>query len=98
MATDFATIVRTPPSGRRTAVLIDHYPYAQAVILQGQPLPWTDPIAFSQFLGQAQGLLRPDTALLDLGAFYQQAVANDESLRSSLSARTRTGYALKTLL
>jgi hypothetical protein len=98
MAIDFATIVRTPPSGRRTAVLIDHQQYAQAVILQGQPIPWTDPIAYSQFLGQAQGLLRPDTTLLDLGAFYHHAVANDDSLRSSLSARSRTGYALKTLL
>jgi hypothetical protein len=98
MAIDFATIVSTPPSGRGTAVLIDHQQYAQAVILQGQPIPWTDPIAYSPFLGPAQGLLRPDTTLLDLGAFYHHAVANDESLRSSLSARSRTGYALKTLL
>jgi hypothetical protein len=98
MAADFDTIIRTPPSGRRTAVLIDHHQYAQAVILQTRPIPWTDPIAYSQFLGQAQGLLRPDTTLLDLGAFYQHAIAEDESLRSSLSARSRAGYALKTLL
>jgi hypothetical protein len=98
MTVDFATIVSTPPSGRGSAVLIDHQTYAQAVILQGQPIPWTDPIAYSQFLGQAQGLLKPDTTLLDLGAFYHHTVANDVSLRSSLSARSRTGYALKTLL
>jgi len=98
MTVDFATIVSIPPSGRGSAVLIDHQQYAQAVILQGQPIPWTDPIAYSQFLGQAQSLLRPDTTLLDLGAFYQHTVANDESLRSSLSTRSRTGYALKTLL
>jgi hypothetical protein len=98
MTVDFDTIVSTPPSGRGSAVLIDHQRYAQAVILQGRPIPWTDPVAYSQFLGQAQGLLKPDTTLLDLGAFYHHILANDESLRSSLSTRSRTGYALKTLL
>jgi hypothetical protein len=98
MAIDFGTIVQTPPSGRSAAVLIDHQHYAQSVILQGQPIPWADAIAYSQFLGQAQGLLKPDTTLLDLGAFYRHTVADDKSLRSLLSARSRTGYALKTLL
>lgn len=95
---DFKSIVSSPPSGRMTAVVIDHERYAQTVILQGKPIPWTDPIAYSQFMGQAQGLLRPDTTLLDLGAFYDHELARDETLAASLGARTRTGYALKTLL
>ncbi len=98
MAIDFASIVSAPPSGRRTAVLIDWQDYAQAVILRGQPIPWADPIAYSRFFGQAQGLLKPDATLLDLGALYDHALANNAALRSSLSARLRTGYALKTLL
>jgi hypothetical protein len=98
MAIDFASIVSTPPSGRSTAVVIDHRHYAQAVILQGQPIPWDDPIAFAQFTGQAQGLLKPDTTMLDLGAFYAHVLEREEPLVSSLSARSRTGYALKTLL
>lgn len=95
---DFAALLSAPPSGRGTAVIIDHQLYAQALILRGQPIPWTDPTAYSQFLGQAQGLLKPDTTLLDLGAFYDHAVAGNDALMSSLSARSRTGYALKTLL
>jgi hypothetical protein len=98
MAVDLASFVSAPPSGRRTAVIIDHQKYAQAVILQGQPLPWADPIAYSQFLGQAQGLLKHDATLLDLGALYDHALAGNDALKSSLSARSRTGYALKTLL
>jgi hypothetical protein len=95
---DFSSIVSAPPSGRTTAVLIDHERYAQTVILQGRAIPWTDPIAYSQFMGQAQGLLRPDTTLLDLGAFYDHALASNRSLAASLAARSRMGYALKTLL
>lgn len=98
MAMDFASILSTPPSGRRTAVVIDHQQYAQAVILQGRPVPWSDPVAYAQYTGQAQGLLRPDTTLLDLGAFHDHALSRSDALRTSLSARKRPGYALRTLL
>jgi len=98
MATALASLVSAPPSGRGTAVIIDHEKYAQAVILRGQPIPWGDPVAYSQFLGQAQGLLKPDATLLNLGALYDHALAANDALKSSLSARSRTGYALKTLL
>ncbi|MCW2598910.1 MAG: hypothetical protein JWM02_739 [Frankiales bacterium] len=95
---DFTSIISTPPSGRRTAVVLDYLEYAQAVILQGQPIPWGDPSAYSQFVGQAQGLLRPDTTLLDLGALYDFLLASDDALTNAMSARSRTGYALRTLL
>jgi hypothetical protein len=98
MAMDFASIISAPPSGRRTAVLIDHQRYAQAVILRGQRIPWGDTVAYSGFFGQAQGLLKPDATMLDLGALYDFFLASDEGLKASMSARSRTGYALKTLL
>jgi hypothetical protein len=98
MATDFLSLLGAPPSGRDTAVVIDHQVYARAVILQGKPIPWADPVAYSQFLAQAQGLLQPDTTLLDLGAWYDHLLAEDITLRAALSARSRAGYALKTLL
>jgi hypothetical protein len=98
MVMDLASIVSAPPSGRRTAVVIDHQQYARVVILRGQPVPWGDPFAYSRLLGQAQGLLKPDATLLDLGALYDHAAATNEALKSFLSARSRTGYALKTLL
>jgi hypothetical protein len=49
-------------------------------------------------MGQAQGLLRPDSTLLDLGAFYEHALGRSATLVAALSARSRTGFALKTLL
>ncbi|MGW3954479.1 hypothetical protein ACWEKM_26900 [Streptomyces sp. NPDC004752] len=98
MDTDFASLLSAPPSGRPTALIIDHQRYARAVILQGRPIPWTDPVAFAQYTGQAQGLLGPDTVLLDLGAYYDDALARRDALRADLSARPRTGYALRTML
>jgi hypothetical protein len=98
MAMNFASVISAPPSGRDTAVIIDHQQYAHAVILRGQPIPWADPIAYSRFLGQAQGLLKPDTTLLDLGAVYDFLLVSDPQLRAAISARRRTGYGLRALL
>jgi hypothetical protein len=98
MSTDVGTLISTPSSGRSRPVHVDHLRYAQAVILQGQPIPWDEPVAFSKMMGQAQGLLRPDSTLLDLGAFYEHALGRNAALVSALSARSRTGFALKTLL
>ncbi|MET8246966.1 hypothetical protein ABZV31_22615 [Streptomyces sp. NPDC005202] len=98
MALDFVSVVSAPPSGRSTAVIIDHQQYARTVLLRGQPVPWGDAMAYSNFFGQAQALLKPDATLLDLGALYDFLLASDDALKTSMSARSRTGYALKTLL
>jgi hypothetical protein len=98
MAIAFASVVSDPPSGRDTAVIIDHQQYAQAVILRGQPIPWADPVAYASVYSQAQRLLRPDATLLDLGALYDNLLSSNEDLKLAMKARSRTGYALKTLL
>jgi hypothetical protein len=98
MATDFASLISAPPSGRRTALLVDHNRYAQEVILRGQRVPWGDPVAYCSFFGQAQGLLKPDWTLLDLGGLYDFCLTSDDGLKDAMSARPRTGYALKILL
>lgn len=98
MAMDFASVLSAPPSGRPTALIVDHQRYTQTVILQGNAVPWTDPVAFAQYTSQAQGLLRPDTTLLDLGAYYEDALVRRDDLRAAMAARPRTGYALRTLL
>jgi hypothetical protein len=98
MAIDFPSLISAPPSGRRTALIIDHQRYAEAVILRGERIPWGDPVAYSGFFGQAQGLLKPDTTLLDIGALYDFFLTSAGGLEDAMSARSRVGYALKILL
>jgi len=98
MTITLAEVITQPQSGRTRAVVLDFHEYAQSVILQGRDVPWQQPTAYSNFFGQAQGLLKPDVALLDLGTLYANALATNDGLRASLSTRSRTGYALKTLL
>ena len=94
----FANVVAAPSSGRPKAVVFDHHDYASAVILRGRPVPWENATAYAAFFGQAQGLLRPDAALLDLNRLYGHLAAGNTALENAMAARSRTGFALRTLL
>lgn len=91
-------LLALPTSGRRRAVVLDSHDYAQTVFLQGKPVPWQEPMAFANFFGQVQGVLGSDLALLSLDRFYAQRVAADPPLQAAMGAKSRTGFALRTLL
>lgn len=91
-------LLAVPTSGRRRAVVLDSHDYAQSVFLQGKPVPWQEPMAYANFFGQVQGVLKSDLALLSLDRFYAERVAADPKLQASMGAKSRTGYALRTLL
>lgn len=97
-AVTLANIVPSPPSGRPKAVVFDHHGYASSVILRGRPVPWDNATTYAAFFAQAQGLLRPDAALLDLNRLYGHLTAGNSGLEAAMAARSRTGYALRTLL
>lgn len=97
-AATLANVVASPPSGRPKAVVFDHHEYAASVILRGRPVPWDNAAAYAAFFAQAQGLLRPDAALLDLNRLYLHLTTGNTRLRTDMAARSRTGFALRTLL
>jgi hypothetical protein len=98
IAATLASVVASPPSGRAKAVVFDHHEYAASVILRGHAVPWDNATAYAAFFAQAQGLLRPDIALLDLRRLYDHLTAGNTGLETAMAARSRTGYALRTLL
>lgn len=98
MTTSLLTAIASPPSGRATALLLDHHAYAQSVFLRNRPAPWDDPTSYARFFNQAQGLLKPDLAILDLNHFYTHHLEQNPALRDSMSQKKRTGYALRTML
>jgi hypothetical protein len=93
-----AAVVASPSSGRPKAVLFDHHEYAASVILRGGDVPWENATAYSAFFVQAQGLLRPDVALLDLTRLYDHLTSGNTRLVTAMGGKSRTGYALRTLL
>lgn len=98
MGTLFERLRDAPPSGRRRALIIDSDAYARAVIRQGQPIPWDDLAALAGFAGQVQALLDPDAGWVDVGALQAAHLAGRPDLVAAMGERTRSGYALRTLL
>lgn len=87
-----------PPSGRARPIWFDAADYGRTRLLAGQEVPWHSPAELTAFFGKTQGMFRSDAVLLDVGGLFAQRAAGDEQLRAAMGARTRPGYALRTLL
>jgi hypothetical protein len=98
MSTRFDDVLTSTPSGRTVPLILDHASFGSARLLHGSPVPWSEPAECQSYFGQAQGLLRPDATLVDLGAAYAQHLVDRPELVDAMGARSRAGYGLKTLL
>jgi hypothetical protein len=98
MSTKFDAVLASAPTGRAVPLILDHTAYGSARILRGAPVPWSEPAECQSYFGQAQGLLHPDLTLVDVEAVYAQHLAHRPDLIEAMGARSRTGFALKTLL
>jgi hypothetical protein len=87
-----------PPSGRERAIWFDAADYGRAKLLAGAAVPWDSPAELTSFVAKLQGMFRSDAILADVGEVFAQRAAGDAQLRAAMAARTRPGYALRTLL
>jgi hypothetical protein len=87
-----------PPSGRTHPVWFDSLAYCRAKLLDGGSVPWESAGELSAFVAKSQGMFHSDALLIDLDDLYAQRVAADDVLSAAMAARTRPGFALRTLL
>ena len=95
---DLLAALDAPPSGRSQATWFDSLAYCRAKLLSDGPVPWDSPGEVAAFFGKAQGMFRSDALLVDLGDLLAWRVGHDGLLRTAMAARSRPGYALRTLL
>lgn len=98
MPSSLEKLVATSPSGRRRPLLLDHSAYGTAVVRQGRPIPWTDLAELTGYFGQVHGLLDPDATWVEVTALCAAHLEARADLRTEMGSRTRTGFALRTLL
>lgn len=90
--------LQRPPSGRAHPVWFDSLAYCRAKLLDGGPVPWESAGELPAFFAKSQAMFHSDALLIDLDDLYAQRVAGDETLSAAMAARTRPGFALRTLL
>src|SRR6185312_15518866 len=86
------------PSGRARPVWFDAVAYGRARLLGGGDVPWQAPAELTSFFGKTQAMFGSDAILADIADLFEQRAAADQALRTAMAARSRPGYALRTLL
>lgn len=92
------TSLDAPPSGRTRPIWFDAAAYGRVRLLGGGDMPWDSPAELSSFFAKIGGMFRSDAILVDVADPFAQRAAADQQLRAAMAARSRPGYALRTLL
>jgi hypothetical protein len=87
-----------PPSGRGRPVWFDAVSYGRVRLLGGGDVPWASPGELSSFFARIGGMFHCDAILVDVADVFAQRAAAGRQLRAAMAARSRPGYALRTLL
>jgi len=86
------------PSGRACPIWFDAAAYGQAKLLGGGDVPWDSPAELSSFFAKIGAMFGSDAILVDVADIFARRLAADQQLRAAMAARSRPGYALRTLL
>ena len=92
------TSLDVPPSGRARPVWFDAAAYGRARLLGGGDVPWPSRAELSSFFAKIDAMFHSDAILVDLADLFAQRIIADQQLRAAMAARSRPGYALRTLL
>jgi len=87
-----------PPSGRACPTWFDAAAYGRAKLLGGGDVPWDSPAELSSFFAKIGAMFGSDAILVDVADMFAQRAAADQQLQAAMAARSRPGYALRTLL
>lgn len=79
-------------------VWLDSWDYCQALFLNGEKASWGDSAGFDGFVRKSDALLQPSVTSLPLSSFLDWVLCAMPNLKSAMAEKSRTGYALKTLL
>ncbi len=96
MSDQLKTMLEDPGSGPK--LIMDAEAYAQQVLLQGKAIPWHDATAYSNHLGQAVALLKPQVAVIAMDKMMATELAGNQTLVDAMGAKKRSGFALKAFM
>ena len=72
--------------------------YTRRLLLGEGGDPWQGAAQFLAYFSQAQGLLRPDVAVVEVGELFDAWLAHRPEVRAELGSKRRLSYPLRKLL
>ena len=95
---DLLASLSAAPSGRATPVWFDSLAYCREKLLAGEQVPWASPGELTAFTGKAQGCSAPTRCWSTSPSSTRGGRRSTRRCAQSMRARSRLGYALRTLL
>ncbi|MDQ0507475.1 hypothetical protein [Xanthobacter agilis] len=72
--------------------------YARRLLLGEAGDPWESAASYLAFFNQAQGLLRPDVGVVEVGELYRSWLARHPALKAEMGSKKRAAFPLKRML
>ncbi len=98
MSARLADALPRPSGASGLRVWLKSSGYARRLLLGKDGDPWESAAGYLAFFNQAQGLLRPDVAVVDVGDLYRSWLARHPALKAEMGAKKRPAFPLKRML
>ncbi|MFW7269779.1 hypothetical protein ACMAUO_17785 [Gluconacetobacter sp. Hr-1-5] len=72
--------------------------YTRRLLLSDGSDPWVGAAQYLAYFSQAQGLLRPDVAVIEVAELYASWLSRNPALKEAAAAKTRPSFGLRKLL
>ena len=79
-------------------VWLKSFSYTRRLLLGESGDPWESPSRYLAFFSQAQGLLKPDVAVIEVGELFESWLLRNPSVKAELVGKRKLSYPLRRLL
>jgi hypothetical protein len=98
MSQRLADILPGQAGGSGLKVWLKSSAYTRRLLLGEGGDPWTGGAQYLAYFSQAQGLLRPDVAVVEVGELFDSWLARHPEVRAELGSKRRLSFPLRKLL
>lgn len=98
MSAGLADLLPGAPGGGRIRVWLKSAAYTSRLLLGEGGDPWQGAAQYLAWFSQANGLLKPDVAVVEVGSLYESIFRREPALATEMAAKRRLAWPLRRLL
>ena len=98
MSQHLSDLITPEAAGSELRLWLKSYSYTRRLLLGESGDPWESASRYLVYFSQAQGLLKPDVAVIEVGELFEAFLTRNPTLRGELSAKRSFSYPLRRLL
>ena len=98
MSQNLADLIAAEDACVDIRIWLKSFSYTRRLLLGESGDPWESASKYLAFFSQAQGLLKPDVAVLEVGELFDAWLQRNPTVRGELSGKRKLSYPLRKLL